>query len=90
MRNTKRMLSLRKRYVFVIEKYVKDIRQGQKNVPDLLASITKLTDLAKEELWRMLMNMTQFRPKMQEYRVCAFWMSGKSTDFRRRLPAGPE
>ena len=30
------------------------------------------------------MNMHQFRPKAQAFRVCTFWMSGKMTDSRRR------
>ena len=42
-------LTSRKRH-FVIEKYVEDIKQDQKTVPDLVESITRPTRLAKEEL----------------------------------------
>ena len=37
-------LTLRKRRVFVIEKYVEDTKQKQKDVPDLLESIMRPTD----------------------------------------------
>ena len=43
-------LTLRKRHVFVIEKYVEDVKQKQKDVPDLLESIVRPTCLVKEEL----------------------------------------
>ena len=42
-------LSLRKRYFFVIEKYVRDVKQGQKVVPDLVEPIMKGSGLVKEE-----------------------------------------
>ena len=44
----KRKLSLRKKHFVVIEKYVEDIRQGQKSGPDLVGSITKAPCLLKE------------------------------------------
>ena len=47
---TKRKLSLGKRYFFVIEKYVEDVKQEEKDVPDLLESIMRPTCLVKEEL----------------------------------------
>ena len=43
-------LTLRKRHFFVIEKYVEDVKQDQKPVPDLLESIMRPTDPVKEEL----------------------------------------
>ena len=49
-RDTKRTLYLRKRHVFVMEKYVEDARQEEKNVPDLLEAIMRPTCLVKEEL----------------------------------------
>ena len=73
---------------FVIEKSVEDVKQKQKDVPDLVESIMRPTGLAKEELRRILMNMNQFRHKIQEIRDCSFQMSGKIQDSRRRLPAG--
>ena len=43
--------------VFVIEKYVEDVKQDEKHVPDLLESIMRPTCLVKEELRRILMKM---------------------------------
>ena len=63
--DTKRQLSRRKTYSLVIEKYVMDIRQGQKNDLDLLESIMKPCGLVKEELQRMLLKMIQFRSVIQ-------------------------
>ena len=57
-------VSLRKKHVFVIEKYVEGVKQGQKLAPDLVESIMKLTDIVKEELQRKTMNMHQFIPKI--------------------------
>ena len=58
--------------IFYIEKYVRDIKQGQKVVPDLVKSIIRHTRLVKEKLWRILINMHQFEYKIQEFRVCTF------------------
>ena len=55
-RHTKRKLTLRKRHFFVIGKYVEDVRQDEKSVPDLLESIRRPTDPVKEELRRNLCN----------------------------------
>ena len=55
--DTKRKLYLRKRHVFVIDKYVEDVKQGQKVAPDLLESMMKPSSLVKEELRRMLFKM---------------------------------
>ena len=48
--NTKRKLIIRTMHVFVIEKYVEDVKQEEKDVPDLLESIMRSTSLVKEEL----------------------------------------
>ena len=48
--DTKRKVSLRKRHFFVIEKYVEDVKQEEKDVPDLLEPIMRPTCLVKEEL----------------------------------------
>ena len=71
-----------------MEKYVEDAKQEEKDVPDLLESIMRPTDPAKEELRRILFKMGQFRAKITKIKVSTFWMSGKIPDFRRRLPAG--
>ena len=40
----------KKIHVFVIEKYVEDVKHDEKHVPDLLESIMRPTDPVKEEL----------------------------------------
>ena len=62
-RDTKRKLYPRKRHFFVIEKYVEDARQEEKDVPDLLEAIMRPTCLVKEELRQNLFKMIQFRPE---------------------------
>ena len=54
--NTKRKLTLRKRHFFVVEKYIEDATQEEKDLPDLLEAIMRPTRLVKEEL----------RPKFDE------------------------
>ena len=41
-------LTLRKRHVFVMEKYIEDPRQEEKDVPDLLEALMRPTCLIKE------------------------------------------
>ena len=48
----KNKLTLRKRHFFVIEKYVEDVKQDEKDVPDLPESIMRPADPVKEELRR--------------------------------------
>ena len=59
-RTHKRKLALRNWTFFVIEKYVEDANQDEKDVPDLVESITRPTDPVKEELRRNLYRMNQF------------------------------
>ena len=65
----KRKLYLRKRHVFVMEKYVEDARQEEKDVPDLLEAIMRPTCLVKEALRQNLFKMSQFRPEITKIRV---------------------
>ena len=51
-RTNKNKLTLRKRHVFVIEKYVEHAKQEEQDVPDLLESVMRSTCLVKEELRR--------------------------------------
>ena len=67
--DTKRKLYLRKRHFFVMEKYIEDVRQEEKDVPDLLESIMRPTCLVKEELRLILFKMGQFRPEITKIRV---------------------
>ena len=46
--DTKRKLYLRKRHSFVMEKYIEDVRQEEKDVPDLLEAIMRPPCLVKE------------------------------------------
>ena len=62
-------LTLRKRYVFVVEKYVEDAKQKEKDVPDLLEAMMRPTCLVKEELQQNLCKMTKFRPEITKIRV---------------------
>ena len=48
--DTKRKLYQRKSNFSVIEKYIEDVKQEEKDVPDLLESIMRPTDPVKEEL----------------------------------------
>ena len=73
-------LSLGKRLFFVIEKYVEDVKQGQKVAPDLVESIMRPTDIVKEQLQRKTQKMHQFRSQITKIRVCTFEMSRKITD----------
>ena len=47
-RDTK--LTLRKKHVFVIEKYVEDVKQDQKIAPGLVESIMRPTDHVKRRV----------------------------------------
>ena len=50
-------------------KYNEDVKQEEKDVPDLLESITKPTCLVKEELRQNLSKLSQFRPEITKIRV---------------------
>ena len=57
-----------------MEKYIEDVKQEEKDVPDLLESIMRPTDPAKEELRQKTMKLIQFRPKINKIRVSTFWI----------------
>ena len=63
-----------------MEKYIEDVRQDEKHVPDLLEAIMRPTDPAKEELRQKLSKIDQFGSKIKKIRVCTFQMSGKIPD----------
>ena len=67
-------MTLRKRHVFVIEKYIDDVKQDEKHVPDLLESIMRPTDPVKEELRQNIMKMNQFRSEITKLSVSTFWI----------------
>ena len=57
-----------------MEKYIEDLRQDEKYVPDLLESIMKPTDPVKEELRQKLFKITQFESEIKKMRVSKFWI----------------
>ena len=59
--DTKRKLYPRERHFLVIEKYVEDVKQDERDVPDLVESIMKGSGFVKEELRRISCKMNQFR-----------------------------
>ena len=71
-RNIKTILYLRN-MCFVIEKYIEDLRQEEKQVPDLLESVMKPTDPVKEELRPNLITLKQFGSNMPKSKVSTFW-----------------
>ena len=62
-------LYLRKRYFYVMEKYIEYSRQDEKDVPDLLESIMKGSGLVKEESRPILFKINTFRPEIPQIRV---------------------
>ena len=59
-RTHKRNLSLRKKQCLVIEKYVEDVKQDEKSVPDLVESTMKGSGLVGEELRPILFKLDPF------------------------------
>ena len=57
-RKTKRKLYLRKRHFFLIEKYIEDAKQDEKQIPDLLEAIIQPIDPVKDELRQKLFKIT--------------------------------
>ena len=72
--HTKKHKTISKRYVFLIEKYVEDVRQDEKHVPDLLEAIIRPTDPVKEELRQKMFKITQIMSKIKKVRVSKFWI----------------
>ena len=56
-------------YFSVMEKYIEDVRQDEKHVPDLLEAIMRLPGLVKEELRPILSKVSQFRPEITKIRI---------------------
>ena len=68
----KKKLPLGKGQLFVIRKYVEDVKQGQKIAPDLVESIMKASGIVKEELRRISSKIQKSCSKFQEFRVPTF------------------
>ena len=73
-------LTLRKIYLLIREKYIEDVKQNEKHVPDLLESIMRPPDPVKDELRQKLFKMGQFGAKIKKIKVCTFQMSRKIPD----------
>ena len=73
-RDTQKQVVRKKKTVFVVEKYVEDVRQDEKNVPDLLESTMRPTDPVKEELRHKTMKMHPFRHHIPNIKVSIFWV----------------
>ena len=55
-------------------KNVEDIKQEEKDVPDLLEAIMRPTCRVKEECRQNLFKMIQSRPNIQKIKVSTFWI----------------
>ena len=55
-----------------MEKYIEDVKQDEKHVPDLLESIMKAPGLVKEELRAILFKMKEIIPKITKIKVSTF------------------
>ena len=89
--DTKTKLTPRKRYFFVIEDYIEDAKQKEKDVLDLLEAIMRPTCLIKEELRQNLFKMIQFRPEITKIRSDLNVKSAKMglpMDPRQLVPLG--
>ena len=64
----------KKNICVVIEKYVEDVKQEEKDVPDLLESIMRPPDPVKAELRPILFKLSQFRPKITKIKVSTVWI----------------
>ena len=71
---TQKQKTISKGYFFLIEKYIEDLRQDEKHVPDLLEAIMRPTDPVKDELRQKLFKIYQFGSKIKKMRVSKFWI----------------
>ena len=55
-----------------MNKYVEDVKQDEKHVPDLLEPIMRPTCLVKEELRPNFSKLSQFGPETLKIRVSTF------------------
>ena len=58
----------------VLGKYIEDVKQDFKHVPDLLEAIMKAPGPVKEELQPILFEMTQIRSNIKQIKVSTFWI----------------
>ena len=72
--DTKRKLYPRKTHFFVMAKYVEDVRQEEKDVPDLLEPIRRPNRLVKEQLRQNSIKLIKFRHNITKIKVSTFWI----------------
>ena len=65
-----------KTYFVVMGKYIEDVKQDEKHVPDLLESIIQPPGLVKQELRQILFKMIQNSSKIKKIKVSTFWTPG--------------
>ena len=70
----KKEVDPKKKKLFVIEKYVEDVKHDEKHGLDLLEPILRLADPTKEEFRRIFMKMIQFGSKISKIKVSTFWI----------------
>ena len=70
----KKQKTISKRHFFLMEKYIEDLRQDEKHVPDLLESIIQLPGPVKDELRQKLSKIDQFGSKIPKMRISKFWI----------------
>ena len=81
-------LTLRKKHVFLIEKYIEDARQDEKHVPDLLEAIIPPPGPVKDELRQKLFQIDPIWIQNQENEGFKILDPGNPKFSRRRpLPA---
>ena len=62
----------KKKTLFCYRKYVEDVKQDEKHVPDLLESTMRPPGLVKEELRRISCKMSQFQSTITKIRGSTF------------------
>ena len=67
-----------------MEKYIEDVKQNEKHVPDLLEAIIQPPGPVIKELQPNLFKMTQLGSKIPKIRVSTFWIP----EFRSFRAAG--
>ena len=62
-------VDLKKKTLFLMEKYIEDVKQDEKHMPDLLESIIQPPGLVKEALRPILFKIDKFRHQKRRKRM---------------------
>ena len=68
------MLTLISKTFLVIDKYIEDVKQDEKHVPDRLEARMRPTFFVKGELRPILFKTDQFGVKIAKINVSTFWI----------------